>query len=330
MKKIRFLTVPLLVGMLGACSTPRTDYVDERLGLKEPCLFFLCEKKKPTVKVSKNKFRKALYKEYVKLAKSEAKGGDWRSARYFSDKAISAANGSEGPDVGSPDIGKTGADTGNKINGVIGPDVPVSRHWTGVEWLVRPLNRDWSNRGWGKDKNVAKSYKALVKALKSGAPKANPKACAEAQVAFDSWLEELEECVQPKKIKAAYKKFKKALAKCQPPKALGPRTFIVFFDFDSSALTKEANRILDSAAAYAKKGKKAKLILTGHADTSGDPKYNEGLSLRRSNAVWSGLVDRGIGAKSMKVFAKGESDPLISTGDGVKEPQNRRVHIDIK
>jgi OOP family OmpA-OmpF porin len=42
------------------------------------------------------------------------------------------------------------------------------------------------------------------------------------------------------------------------------------------------------------------------------------------------LVDRGLSAKKMKVFAKGESDPLITTGDGVKEPQNRRVHIDIK
>ena len=333
MKNIRVLIVALLVGMVGACSTPRTDYVDERLGLKEPCLFILCDKKRPSVKVSKDKFRKALHEEYVKLAKSEAKGADWRSARYFSDKAISAANGSEGPDVGGK-IGKAwyqkGSDTGNKINGVIGPDIPVARHWTRIEWLLRPLNRDWSNRGWGPDKNVAKSYKKLVKALKSGAPKANPKACAKAQVGFDNWLEELEEAVQPKKIKGAYKKFKKALKKCQPGMALGPRTFIVFFGNDSAALSKEANRILDAVKKYAKKKKKAKIVLTGHTDTSGDPKYNEGLALRRSNSVWSGLVDRGLKTKNMKVFAKGETDPLISTGDSVKEPQNRRVHIDIK
>lgn len=330
MSKFRILCVPLVLALVSACSTPRTDYVDERLGYKEPCLLFLCDKKKPKIKTPKHQFRKHLFINYVKLAKSEAKGGDWRSARYFSDKAISAATGSEGPDVGSKDIGKTGTDTGNEINGVIGPDVPVSRHWTAVEWFVRPLNRDWSNRGWGKDKNVAKSYKALVKVLESGAPKTSPKACAEAQVAFDNWLEELEESVQPKKIKEAYKKFKKAMAKCKPGAALGPRTFIFFFDFDSSKLTPESKRILDSAAKYAKKGKAAKLVLTGHTDTSGSPQYNEGLSLRRANAVWSGLVDRGIPAKSMKVFAKGESDPLISTGDGVKEPQNRRVTIDIK
>ena len=143
-------------------------------------------------------------------------------------------------------------------------------------------------------------------------------------------MEEKEECVDPKAIKKAWKKYTTAMKQCVPGKPLSPRTFIVFFDFDSSKLTAGAKRILDSAAKYAKTGKKAKLVLTGHADTSGNPKYNEGLSLRRANSVWSGLVDRGLSAKNMKVFAKGESDPLISTGDGVKEPQNRRVHIDIK
>jgi outer membrane protein OmpA-like peptidoglycan-associated protein len=330
MKFFRIVIGVCLIGLVGACATPRSDYVDERLGLKEACLFFLCEKKKPTVKVSKDKFRANLYKEYVKLAKAEANGGDWRSARYFSDKAISAANGSEGPDTGSLDIGKTGNDSGNKINGVIGPDLPVSRHWTWVEWLVRPVNRDWSNRGYSNDKKVQPAYDKLVKALKSGAPKANPKACAQAQVAYDSWLEEKEECVDPKAIKKAWKKYTTAMKKCVPGQPFAPRTFIVFFDFDSSKLTAGAKRILDAATKYAKKGKKVKLVLTGHADTSGNPKYNEGLSLRRANSVWSGLVDRGLSAKSMKVHAKGESDPLITSGDGVKEPQNRRVHIDLK
>ena len=331
MKKFQFVIVILLVGILGACTTPHADYVDERLGLKEACLLFLCEKKRPTVKVSKDKFRKALYGEYVELAKSEAKDGDWRSARFFVDKAISAANSSEGPDVGGNNIGKTAADTGNKIKGVIGPDVPVSRHWTGIEWLLRPLNREWSNRGWGKDENVAQSYKALLKALRTDAPKARPKVCAKAQVAFDSWLEELEEFVQPEKIKAAYKRFKEALKICQRPIALSldPRTFILFFNHNSSDLNEGSKRILEAVTKYAKKKRAAKLVLTGHTDTSGNSNYNQGLSLRRSNAVWSALVDLGIPAKNMKVFAKGESDPLISTGDSVKEPQNRRVHIDI-
>jgi OOP family OmpA-OmpF porin len=188
-----------------------------------------------------------------------------------------------------------------------------------------PAMRDISK----KNLRVWKEYDRLTKALASGAPNSTPKACADAQVAFDSWIEQKEECVQPKHIKKAWQDYKKAIEKCMPM-AAAPRTFIVFFDFDSSKLTPEANRILDTAAGYIKKGQGAKVVLTGHTDTSGSAKYNEGLSLRRANAVWSGLVDRGIAAKRMKVYAKGESDPLISTGDGVKEPQNRRVTIDVK
>ena len=56
MKKFQFVIAVLLVGILGACTTPHADYVDERLGLKEACLLFLCEEKRPTVKVSKDKF----------------------------------------------------------------------------------------------------------------------------------------------------------------------------------------------------------------------------------------------------------------------------------
>ena len=257
-----------MIGLVSACASP---HIDEAASMKP-----------------KGKFNTYLHSGYLKLARSEANGGDWQSGQHFADKAAAAAKSGVGPDS--------------------------------------PSFRDISK----KNKKVWKAYKQLTSALKSGAQNANPKACAAAQVAFDSWIEQKEECYSPKDIKKAYKKFKKAMAQCKAQAALGPRTFIVFFDFDSSKLTPEAKRILDSAASYAKKGKATKLMLTGHTDTSGSPQYNEGLSLRRANAVWSGLVDRGIGAKKMKVFAKGESDPLISTGDGVKEPQNRRVTIDIK
>ena len=35
----------------------------------------------------------------------------------------------------------------------------------------------------------------------------------------------------------------------------------------------------------------------------------------------------GIAANDIAVFAKGESEPLVATTDGVREPQNRRVEI---
>jgi len=81
------------------------------------------------------------------------------------------------------------------------------------------------------------------------------------------------------------------------------------------------------AAAAAKQGNAARVSLTGHADRSGSDKYNMALSLKRANAVKDQLVKQGIPADQISVVGKGESEPLVPTPDGVREPQNRRVEI---
>jgi len=115
-----------------------------------------------------------------------------------------------------------------------------------------------------------------------------------------------------------------------PAKAAGPRAFIVFFDWDSDALTPASIGILESAATYARNVGLVRIEATGHADRSGTDIYNMGLSQRRADAVKAELVSLGIGDDDIGVAAKGEADPLVSTADGIREPQNRRVEIDIK
>ena len=112
-----------------------------------------------------------------------------------------------------------------------------------------------------------------------------------------------------------------------PPAPPVPQKFIVFFDFDKSNVRADAQKIVDEAAAYAKKTGKAVIRTTGHADTSGSVPYNLALSERRAVAVKAALVKLGIPEKEIVVLFKGESEPLLATGDGVKEPQNRRVEI---
>jgi outer membrane protein OmpA-like peptidoglycan-associated protein len=106
-----------------------------------------------------------------------------------------------------------------------------------------------------------------------------------------------------------------------------PRNFIIFFDWDRDNITPEAMAILEEAAEYAKTEGVARIVLTGHADRSGPTDYNQGLSLRRVNNARNAMVDLGIPADQIAVFAKGETDPLVPTADGVREPQNRRVEI---
>ncbi|HYD04432.1 MAG TPA: OmpA family protein [Reyranella sp.] len=114
----------------------------------------------------------------------------------------------------------------------------------------------------------------------------------------------------------------------QPP-VVAP-SFMVFFDWDRSNLSAQAlNTIKQAANAFKTKGN-ARITATGHTDKSGPENYNMALSLRRANAVKDALVREGVPATAIAVIGRGESQPLVPTADGVREPQNRRVEIVIQ
>ncbi len=111
---------------------------------------------------------------------------------------------------------------------------------------------------------------------------------------------------------------------------VAPPTFIVFFDFDSSKITSAGQKVIDEAVTAAKDYGAAKVIVTGYTDTAGTDKYNMRLSERRAKIVQDALVAKGIDAGKISTMAKGEADPLVPTGDGAREPQNRRTEIMIQ
>lgn len=113
-----------------------------------------------------------------------------------------------------------------------------------------------------------------------------------------------------------------------PPAA--PEQFVVFFGFNKANVTSEAMQVITDAARVAKETGSASILIVGHTDSSGSDKYNEALSQRRADAVKSALVDLGIDAGKISASGKGESELVVKTGDGVKEPQNRRATIDLK
>ena len=115
-----------------------------------------------------------------------------------------------------------------------------------------------------------------------------------------------------------------------PPPAVQPPSFMVFFDWDRSNLSAQAlNTIKQAAASYKTKGS-ARVTATGHTDKSGPEGYNMALSLRRANTVKDALVREGVPATAISVVGRGETQPLVQTADGVREPQNRRVEIVIQ
>lgn len=113
-----------------------------------------------------------------------------------------------------------------------------------------------------------------------------------------------------------------------PPPAI--KQFIVFFGFNKYNLTADAQAVVAEAASAAKSQGAASIMVVGHTDTVGGNSYNQKLSEKRAGAVKDELVRLGIDAGKISASGKGETELLVQTGEGVKEPQNRRATIDLK
>jgi len=107
------------------------------------------------------------------------------------------------------------------------------------------------------------------------------------------------------------------------------KTFIVFFDFNKSNLTAEAQSVVSEAVKVAKANGFVKVLVTGHTDTVGSDSYNQGLSVRRAETVKDEMVRQGMDGAGISIQGKSFHDPLVPTGPGVREPQNRRAVIDL-
>jgi OOP family OmpA-OmpF porin len=141
--------------------------------------------------------------------------------------------------------------------------------------------------------------------------------------------------LQPGTFKGKYKDdsvtlgLRYSFAAPPPPPAFEAKQFVVYFPFDQYILTPEAQQVVQEAANYANQGHATKVVVVGHTDTSGSDAYNLRLSERRAKAVADALVGLGVQQSTLAVDWKGEQDLAVQTGDGVKEPLNRRSTIDI-
>ncbi len=106
------------------------------------------------------------------------------------------------------------------------------------------------------------------------------------------------------------------------------------FDFDSTTVHEADKEKLMSARDFIRAevpegcNKSEDVLITGHTDSTGPEAYNDGLSLRRAEAVANYLKSIGVAA-TLVTEGKGETDPVAdnSTKDGRAE--NRRVVIDV-
>ena len=114
-----------------------------------------------------------------------------------------------------------------------------------------------------------------------------------------------------------------------PPPPQVPRQFIVFFGLNKCNITASADNVLSEAANAARQLGAVTVRISGHTDTVGSVAANQKLSECRANAARLNLVGKGVPDGAIRATGYGEGQLLIQTGDGVKEPQNRRVNVDL-
>jgi outer membrane protein OmpA-like peptidoglycan-associated protein len=252
-------------------------------------------------------FNAALYEGYIDRSEHEYNYGDYESSDLFAIRAQQSANGQTVmplPLEGGPIAGEEGA-------AKMSDKMPA----------------------------IADARDRLMSALNATARTKAPEAAATAQVAFDCWVEES----QPDHIADCRSRFDKAIktaenavqteTKAAPeapePERQEPRTFTVYFGFDSAQLSQEARDVLNRVARAAENRPDAEISATGFTDTAGPADYNQDLSFRRAQAVERGLTNLGVADDRIGTAARGENQLAVETADGVREPQNRRVQISL-
>lgn len=115
----------------------------------------------------------------------------------------------------------------------------------------------------------------------------------------------------------------------EPVAGCAQQTFLVFFDFNKANLTADAAGVVAEAATAYKAGCSVVLVV-GHTDTVGSMSYNQDLSERRAASVKAEMVNQGVPADAISTEGRSFSDPLVPTGPGVKEAQNRRAVISVQ
>ncbi len=186
----------------------------------------------------------------------------------------------------------------------------------------------------------------MVVAFDLGAREVAPQQSAVAQARFDCWIEQQEENWQDNDISQCKNQFMEAMnaleGMVKPAPVMEPvvaaeppaepmkvedAMYLVFFDFDKSAVAASGESVLDAVGTEVKSRNLNVLNVVGHTDRAGSRTYNNRLALKRANSVREALIKRGVDATLIKVDGRGEDQNLVQTDDNVREPANRRAEI---
>jgi outer membrane protein OmpA-like peptidoglycan-associated protein len=107
-------------------------------------------------------------------------------------------------------------------------------------------------------------------------------------------------------------------------------SFLLYFMNDTTELTAESKSLIPAILSLAKKREFYEISIIGHSDTVGSDEYNMRLSSARATVVRDALLSLGIRSSQVELRYHGKRDPVVPTGDNVREPRNRRVEVVVR
>lgn len=115
-----------------------------------------------------------------------------------------------------------------------------------------------------------------------------------------------------------------------PQEAVAQRSapvFVVFFDLNSGSIRPDAEAIIRKAVDAWNRTVRGGIKVIGYTDRSLPSEESEQLSKARATNVALALNARLVPQSRIFADARGENDPRVPTGPGIREPQNERVEI---
>ena len=102
---------------------------------------------------------------------------------------------------------------------------------------------------------------------------------------------------------------------------------MIFFGYDESTLTSEAERILRSKLDILRNSPEVMIRIEGHADERGSTEYNLALGNRRAEAVRAFFTSFGLDEGRFMIRSYGEERPLNSASSEAAWSRNRRAEF---
>ena len=169
-----------------------------------------------------------------------------------------------------------------------------------------------------------------------------PVEAAEAHAAFNCWIEQQEENLQPTHIQRCRERFFAAvdvLERFKPatPEIAEDKTERAvpdyrvagngLFNFNQDTITARFAARLTEIAAEIVASDPNEVAIVAHTDSVGDDRYNLSLSQRRADAVASFLANEGVDVTKMSATGVGESQPVDTNETALGRSLNRRAEI---